>query len=493
MWRAMSRRPAAWAGAAWLAGLIAAAGLAIPLSMPVAGPLAAHARPTSVAPQAGAEAAVLRQRLAAPGADAELAGFYAARRYRPLWTAEGRLSREARRAADLVARADADGLDPQAYDPADLSAALDAAASRRAADLAQAELTLTRAFAAYAADLHRPAAGAAMLYSDRQFQPVYQTPRQALAALNRAADVKAGLAAVTHMNPIYAHLRAELAAERARGGGRADLIRANLERARALPPDLGRRYILVDVAAQRLWAYEDGVPVDNMRVVVGKPGEPTPAMAALVRYAVFRPYWNVPPDLVARSLAPKVLKQGVAVFKAQNLEALSDWSDKPRRLDPARVNWRAVASGRGQLRVRQLPGPDNMMGEVKFMFPNERGVYLHDSPLKALFEGDERTRSAGCVRLEDALRLARWLVGDAAVDAGRGPGPAETRVDLAAPVPVYLLYLTAAPTEDGLSVRRDVYRRDAQLIARLNGAGPSEVLAAASLPGTAGRAAAARF
>jgi murein L,D-transpeptidase YcbB/YkuD len=284
-----------------------------------------------------------------------------------------------------------------------------------------------------------------------------------------ASSLQAGLDQISQMNPIYRRLRTALAAEQARRGADVALIRANLERARALPPELGRRYILVDVAAQRLWTYEDGRATDSMKVVVGKADDPTPAMAALVRYAVFRPYWNIPPDLVARSTAPKVVAQGLGYFRDQRLEALSDWTDQAKRLDPAKVDWPAVAAGRQPLRVRQLPGRDNMMGRVKFMFPNELGVYLHDSPLRALFAGEERLGSAGCVRLEDAPRLARWLLGEAATAAGGGPGPPETRVDLAEPVPVYLVYFTVAPTSDDLSPRRDIYRRDPALIAQLGG------------------------
>src|SRR6202008_841407 len=130
-----------------------------------------------------------------------------------------------------------------------------------------------------------------------------------------------------------------LAEERARGGPNVALIRANLERARALPTDLGRRHILVDVAAQRLWTYEDGRAIDNMKVVVGKPADPTPAMAALVRSAVFRPYWNVPLDMVAQSTAPNVVAQGLGYFRSQRLEALSDWTEQATRLDPAKVDW----------------------------------------------------------------------------------------------------------------------------------------------------------
>jgi murein L,D-transpeptidase YcbB/YkuD len=175
-------------------------------------------------------------------------------------------------------------------------------------------------------------------------------------------------------------------------------------------------------------------------------------------------------------MAPKVLKQGVGYFHSQRLEALSSWNDaQAKPLNPARVNWGAVAAGHVTLRVRQLPGPDNMMGQMKFMFPNPKGVYLHDSPLRNFFAGEQRLASAGCVRLEDASRLGRWLLGDAVVQQGVAPGPPETKVNLAKPVPVYLAYMTVVPTSHGLSVRKDFYNRDGALIAQLDrsmGRGP---------------------
>jgi murein L,D-transpeptidase YcbB/YkuD len=107
-----------------------------------------------------------------------------------------------------------------------------------------------------------------------------------------------------------------------------------------------------------------------------------------------------------------------------------------------------------------------MMGQVKFVFPNNLGVYLHDSPLRQYFAQSRRAESAGCVRLSDAPRLARWLIPEQLGELTR-PGEPETRIDLAEPIPVYIVYLTAAPDERGLSVRPDIYKRDAKLIARL--------------------------
>jgi murein L,D-transpeptidase YcbB/YkuD len=404
--------------------------------------------------------------LARSSADPETKAFYAARLNRPLWVDHGRLRPEALHLIAHIQAADNDGLRAADYDPAGLAGAVRAAASGRTEDLVRAELMLSEALGGWGADLRRTRPAAALLYSDPQFRPPAANRRAVLEAVAAAPSLEEGVEAAARTNPIYGGLRAALAAERARGGPNVALLTANLDRARGLPADLGRRYILVDVTAQRLWIYENGRPIDGMKVVVGKPAESTPQMAALVRYVVFRPYWNMPPELAQASLAPRVLKQGLGYFRAQHLEALSDWTDRAHPIDPTTIDWRAVAGGQ-DLRVRQQPGPDNMMGKVKFMFPNDRGVYLHDSPLRSLFVGDGRFASAGCVRLEDAQRLARWLVGDDAVAKGEAPGPPEMRVDLSEPVPVYIVYFTAFPTTKGLSLRKDVYQRDPALIAQV--------------------------
>ncbi|NEX91543.1 L,D-transpeptidase family protein, partial [Caulobacter sp. 17J65-9] len=243
------------------------------------------------------------------------------------------------------------------------------------------------------------------------------------------------------------------------------LILANLERARALPADPGKRFLVVDAGAARLALYENGHVVDSMRVVVGKPAQPTPALAGVVRYAVFNPYWNVPEDLARDRVAAHVLSEGPGFLERQRMELLSDWEDDAHVIAASQVDWPAVAAGRQSLRVRQLPGPGNMMGQVKLMFPNDFGVYLHDTPAKELFREERRNFSSGCVRLEDAPRLARRLLGPARTPA---PGGApEQSVDLAEPVPVYILYLTAAPGTWGVEFRPDVYGRDPALVAAL--------------------------
>jgi murein L,D-transpeptidase YcbB/YkuD len=245
------------------------------------------------------------------------------------------------------------------------------------------------------------------------------------------------------------------------------LIRLNMERARILPST--GRFVLVDAAAARLWMFEGRRPAGQMRVIVGKPGMETPVLAARLRYAMLNPYWNVPVDL-ARQRARSVLRRGTNVLAAERLQILSQFHAEDRVLSPASVNWRAVAAGREPLRLRQLPGGANVMGAVKFMMPNDRDIYLHDFPDKSLFQRADRRISSGCVRLEDAPRLARWLFGGTAPQPD-GPRP-EQRADLPAPVPVYILYFTAVPDAGGIAFQPDLYGRDAAQLAALARSAP---------------------
>jgi murein L,D-transpeptidase YcbB/YkuD len=210
-----------------------------------------------------------------------------------------------------------------------------------------------------------------------------------------------------------------------------------------------------------------------MDVVVGKTAQPTPILAGLIRYAAVDPYWNMPPDLARDQLAPKVLQQGPGVLQKERLEVLSDWSPSAAPVRAEAVDWSAVAAGKVDIRVRQKPGPGNMMGRVKFMFPNRLGVYLHDTSDHSVFARSQRRLSAGCVRVEDAARLSRWL--GAALPPTRSP--TEHRVDLPASIPVYITYLTVAAGPHGVQSRPDPYGRDAPSRARQDGlvagAGPS--------------------
>jgi murein L,D-transpeptidase YcbB/YkuD len=242
------------------------------------------------------------------------------------------------------------------------------------------------------------------------------------------------------------------------------VLMINMERARRLPaPGELKRHIIVDAGSARVLMYEDSRLVDSMRAVVGAKDTQTPMMAASIRYANVNPYWNVPASLNMKLVAPRVLEQGLGYLSERKYEVFADWTENAPLLDPASVDWQAVKDGRLAIRIGRRPGPGNSMGDIKFMMPNDLGIYLHDTPDKSVFRKDERWISNGCVRLEDARRLAAWLFG--AMPQGRNPD-VETHVNLREPVPVFVTYLTAAAVGDDVVFRADPYGRDPAVLAR---------------------------
>jgi murein L,D-transpeptidase YcbB/YkuD len=197
------------------------------------------------------------------------------------------------------------------------------------------------------------------------------------------------------------------------------------------------RFVLVDAASAQLFMIEDGRVQDKMRVIVGKPTAATPVLKSKIYAATLNPYCHVPTDLARSIIAPRVLKDGMTYLRERGYEVVSDFNGG-RILDPESVNWTAVADGQEKVYVRQLPGPANSMGEMKFAFPNAEGIYLHDTPRKELFAEAARNLSAGCVRLEDADRLAKWLLGRNPSVSSSAP---EQEVALAAPVPISITYM----------------------------------------------------
>ena len=197
------------------------------------------------------------------------------------------------------------------------------------------------------------------------------------------------------------------------------------------------RYVLVDAASARLYMIEDGRVQDSMRVIVGKPETPTPELKSVINYETLNPYWHVTPDLAKTLIAPRVLQDGDAYLTTRGYEVLSGWGPDARVLSPDSIDWKAVAAGNAQVFVRQRPGPANSLGHFKFDLPDGDGIYLHDTPKKELFSQDQRNLSHGCVRLEDAEKLARWLLGK---DPPVAAAP-EENVLLPHPVPITISYL----------------------------------------------------
>lgn len=200
------------------------------------------------------------------------------------------------------------------------------------------------------------------------------------------------------------------------------------------------RSVLIDAASAQLFMMEGGVVRDSMRVIVGKPTAATPTITSSVHYATLNPYWHVPTDLARTIIAPRVLAEGASYLRKRGYEVVSNFSADARVLDSDSVDWRAVATGRETVFVRQLPGPANSMGQMKFSLVTGDGIFLHDTPSKELFAKTERNLSNGCIRLEDAPRLARWLLGR---DPDLESAAPEQHVPLPSAVPIIIAYLGA--------------------------------------------------
>lgn len=385
--------------------------------------------------------------------------FYQQRGNAPIWLRDAASAEAARMLAPILERAPLDGL---AEGPelarlveAALARARDAAPRDRPAALVAADKLLSAAWVQYARALKAPVRG--MTWGDPWLAPRLPSPQLLLAEAARAPSLAAHVRSVAAVNPLYAQLR-DAALQRLGPDGQPDArVLANLERARVLPAT--GRFIAVNAATQTLWMVEDGRVADTMKVVVGKPDTPTPLLAGTIHFATFNPYWNIPTDVARDTVAPQVLKRGTDYLRGARYEVVSGWSEQASVVPPETVDWKAVAAGTIEARIRQLPGPENMMGAVKFGFANELGIYLHDTPYKNLFGEAQRTFSLGCVRLEDAKRLGAWLLASDPVPPSDLP---EQSVRLPRPVPVYITYVTAVADNRRLAFVDDVYGRDAK-------------------------------
>jgi len=389
--------------------------------------------------------------------DGEIVEFYRARGGAPLWF--GRTSGPAAdQLIQLLGTAQADNLNPRRYDVRGLARAAAEARSGDPAAVQRADAMLSSAFVAYARDLrHDPGIG--IVYVDQELKPKPPSALELLTAAAHAPSLSDYVQQIGWMNPIYAKLRQAIASRIYRSPAEFRLLRLNLERARALPAGKGR-YVIVNPPAARLYMYENGQVVDSMRVVAGRPDPvaQTPMMNAFIRYIALNPYWNSPPDITSRKLAPTILKEGRAYFTKRGYDLVDHFGPDAHVLDPMSVDWKAVAAGRVQVNLRQRPGPANSMGKMKFMFPNQQGIWLHDTPEKEKIEDAARLESNGCVRLEDAARFARWLFNGRPPNT-KGARP-EQKVDLPQPVPIYITYLTAVPSGTSIVYFDDFYGKD---------------------------------
>ncbi|MCG8359042.1 MAG: L,D-transpeptidase family protein [Kiloniellales bacterium] len=264
---------------------------------------------------------------------------------------------------------------------------------------------------------------------------------------------------------------------------RIDQMLLNMERRRWMPDDLGERYIFVNLADFELKLVDGLKTVFDTRVVVGKPYHRTPVFSGEMTYLVINPYWHVPPSIARNEILPAVQKD-VGYLAQKNFTVLSDWSGSASKLDPLGIDWGGISKASLSYKFRQDPGDGNALGRIKFMFPNQFNVYLHDTPARSLFSRTVRSFSHGCIRVQDPPGLAAVVLDGSdgwsqekilsAIDSKQ-----RKIVRLEAALPVHLTYLTAWVNKDGsVHFRDDIYGRDERL---------QKALARANVTGDLGR------
>jgi murein L,D-transpeptidase YcbB/YkuD len=271
-----------------------------------------------------------------------------------------------------------------------------------------------------------------------------------------------------------------LAALRVPPAARLQQLEMAMERLRWLPHLSTDGFLAVNIPMFRLWGWgpvpQDGVPAFDMNVIVGKALDTqTPVFVEELRHIIFRPYWNVPASILRGEILPALARSSTYLSR-QAMEIVDGPGDDARVVPLSAESLDGLRQGR--LRVRQRPGPRNALGLVKFVFPNDEGVYMHGTPTPQLFGRPRRDFSHGCVRVEDPVGLAEWLLRDqpawtrARIEAAMN-GPAPLRVNLTKPLQVVLFYLTAVvmPQDGRVHFANDVYGHDARLARALRSSG----------------------
>jgi murein L,D-transpeptidase YcbB/YkuD len=369
--------------------------------------------------------------------------FYRQSGYQLAWSDGRRVRTDFDALLRALRGADRDGLDPAQYHLADLEAAKKAFTRERAIDF---DLRASYAYLQYASDLTHGTVDPEDVDPQWHAAPRDVDLHNLLESAVGSGGVEQSLQELAPSSPQYQGLKQQLALARSKGDAAATgQIAMNMERWRWLPDDLGSRYLIVNIPAYRLDAIENGASVLGMKVVTGKKDSPTPVLADRMTSVVFSPYWNIPTDIVDKEITPKIEKDP-GYLEKQHIEVDDNG------------------------RYRQLPGPGNSLGRVKFLFPNHFNVYLHDTPAQALFNRVERDFSHGCVRVDDPDALARYVLRDqpewtaekisAAMQSGT-----EQAVKLKSPLAIYLVYFTAWEEGGALKTVPDIYgldrRRDA--------------------------------
>lgn len=395
--------------------------------------------------------------------DANLRQFYEPSGYAPLWVNPDGWTERGEQAVVALRSAGIRGL-----------RAMDYTAGLELPEPARLEAAVTSNLMRYAADI-RTGRWNPNLYKPADIVP---PPSQLARAV---ADDPDGLErALSKLDPPFAeYKRLETAlagfrkqtAEDPSTAEKIEQVERTLERWRWLPHDYKRGPILVNLPEFQLRAFNDKLEVAlEMKVVVGQLRHPTPLFLGSMKYVVFGPYWNVPASILRNELIPDVVKD--PTYFARNGYEVVDSAGSV--VTSGEVSDEVLEGMKtGKLRVRQVPGSRNALGKVKFMFPNDDNIYLHDTNAPSLFARDARALSHGCVRVSEPQKLAEWVLRDESTwpverIVAAMKQTKQQQVNLKDPIPVLMVYHTVTVSADGtVSFHKDLYGRDKELKARI--------------------------
>jgi murein L,D-transpeptidase YcbB/YkuD len=255
---------------------------------------------------------------------------------------------------------------------------------------------------------------------------------------------------------------------------RVSQLRVNLERARWVVGGLRDSFVLVNLPAFKAYIIRDRKNVWETRTQIGREARKTPTFRADMKYLVLNPDWTVPPTILAQDVLAG-MKKGQNTIAKKKLTILDD---RGKPVDPSTIDWEAATPRTFRYTLRQPPGADNALGRVKFIFPNEYSIFLHDTPSQELFAADQRTFSSGCIRVANALDLARVLLegqktrpdgwNAEKIEATIAKGQSQT-VFFEEPLPVLIVYWTASIGAGGdLRFAKDVYALDPPVLRALS-------------------------
>ncbi len=441
------------------------------------------------------------------GADKEdrtaLLAFYADRRNEPVWIDEAGLTAAAQAVVAEISKADDWGLDSADF----LFPALASSTALTREARADVEVEIGLAVLKYARHARGGRADPRRLSKNLDRKLRLLDPRQVIANAATERDPAAYLRALHPQHPQFEKLRQRyLALKRgdfagrvhpaALGEGKSSRKRpsqpseaatlrallANMEQWRWMPDDLGSYHVWVNIPEFTLRVVADGEIIHSERVIVGKAVSQTPIFSDEIQHVIFHPFWGVPDSIKKNELLPSLMRGNTDILARNNLRI----QYRGRDVDPRSVDW--SRADMRKFHVYQPPGADNVLGVVKFRFPNSHAVYIHDTPSRRLFDATVRTFSHGCMRVRDPVKLASLLLTQDAkwtaekVHAAVRRGPKNNWVALSQKVPVHITYFTAWVEDDGaLKLHGDIYGHDSR-IARAIGTGKESQIARQSAP-----------